>query len=225
MKDFKNKPGPKRYPYGTWKCKWCGYIAETKNQLSKHRACHPNSVKHHSSTPESVKKARATLKLRIADGLYIPKGHPHTKESKEKLSLARTKQIEERGGFQDVKWYKVRNLSGQEYTVRGHWEENVANALNKLGYNWVKNTWLEYRDEDGIIRHYNPDFYLVDSGTYVEVKGYYSDYDKIKMKLILQQHIGITIFFLHGSDYHAFINGKIQLDDSVKMSLTEAKFW
>lgn len=116
-------------------------------------------------------------------------------------------------------------MDGKEYTVRGHWEENVAKRLNELSYNWVKNTWLEYHDNEGITRHYNPDFYLPDVNAYVEVKGYYSNYDKTKMKLVLRQHPEITVFFLHCQDYQDFIGGKLQLDESVKMDLAKAKFW
>ena len=25
-----------------------------------------------------------------------------------------------------VKWYKVKNIKNEEFSVRGHWEENVA---------------------------------------------------------------------------------------------------
>jgi len=101
--------------------------------------------------------------------------------------LARSKNLNEdlkSGRRKDVKWYKVKNIVGQEFTVRGHWEENVAIKLNELNILWTRNKWIEYFDGD-IVRHYNPDFYLDLFDAYVEVKGYYPPEDQKKMKLVL----------------------------------------
>lgn len=79
----------------------------------------------------------------------------------------------------------MKNLDRKEFTVRGYWEENVAKRLNDLGLLWIKNQRIKYVDDKGIRRTYNPDFYIPSLKRYVEVKGYYSDKDKRKMKFVL----------------------------------------
>ena len=87
-------------------------------------------------------------------------------------------------GFKDVKWYKIKNIVGQEFPVRGHWEERVALRLNELGIIWTKAKPIPYFNGD-ITRHYVPDFWLPTLESYVEVKGYYSDENIKKMKLVI----------------------------------------
>jgi hypothetical protein len=134
------------------------------------------------------------------------KRHSQTIETREKISKARSKILDvAAAGFKDVGWYKVKNINNVEYTVRGHWEENVALKLNEYNILWEKNKWIEYFDGE-IIRHYNPDFYIPDKNLYIEVKGYFSDKDKLKMKLVLDQN-DVKIYFIGSDKYQKFING------------------
>lgn len=138
-----------------------------------------------------------------------------SKETRQKISLARSKNLNEdlkSGRRKDVKWYKVKNIVGQEFTVRGHWEENVAIKLNELNILWTRNKWIEYFDGD-IVRHYNPDFYLDLFDAYVEVKGYYPPEDQKKMKLVLDQHKDITIYFIGENEYKKFLQNQITLEE------------
>lgn len=132
-KKFKNAHNPKvkahldklraegkvapRNPYGTWTCKICGKIFETRSELKKHMKSVHNS------------------------GCVAKK----------------------------VKWYKVKNLEGKEFSVRGHWEENVALRLNELGILWVKAAPIRYFKD--YWHNYIPDLYIPDRDIYVEVKG------------------------------------------------------
>lgn len=221
------KPGPKRYPYGTWKCKICGYITDTKNDLSKHRAIHSFQEKHKNFlSKETHRKAIQTLKNHISDGTYIPHRTKMSKFAREKISKTRSIQCNEAGsgGFKDVKWIKVKNIKGQEFSVRGHWEEKVALRLNDLGILWVKAKALKYFDGE-INRHYIPDFWLPDFQSYIEVKGYYSDDNIQKMKFVLQQYQNIKIYFLYSIDYFDFVNCKTILNENLIMDLNVSKFW
>ena len=144
-------------------------------------------------------------------------GRSHTKESREKISLTRSKQIDtNHSGFPHVKWYKVKNINGTEYTVRGTWEKNVAERLNDLNIEWIKNKWIIYV-VDGITHRYNPDFYIPSQDIYIEVKGYYSKQDQRKMKLVLEQNKDISIYFIGINQYKKFIDGKLEFNDSLKM--------
>lgn len=66
--------------------------------------------------------------------------------------------------------------------------------------------------DDGVKRTYNPDFYLPTMNAYVEVKGYYSDKDKLKMKLVLEQN-DVKIYFIDQYHYQDYVDGKIQLSE------------
>jgi hypothetical protein len=69
----------------------------------------------------------------------LGKTHKLSKYTREKLSEIRSKQIDNFGGFKDVGWYKVTNISGKEFTVRGTWELTIANLLNEHNILWIRN--------------------------------------------------------------------------------------
>jgi hypothetical protein len=114
------------------------------------------------------------------------KGRTHSKETKEKLSLLQSRRIEEagHGGFRDVLYYRISNINGVEYSVRGTWELKVAEYLNAQGILWERLKYLSYVDAEGVKRTYVPDFFLPDYGEYWEIKGYFSAKDNLKMKLV-----------------------------------------
>lgn len=57
---------------------------------------------------------------------------------------------------------------------------------------------LKYKTD--IVRNYYPDFYLIDNKEYIEIKGYFSDKDRNKMKLIKNQNINSKINVLFKDD-------------------------
>lgn len=218
-----NKPNNGRSPYGTWKCKYCNLIFETKAQLQQHKK-HLHLTEKRipwnkgltKESDERVNKCVNTLCNKFKSGELIPSklGKKLSKISKERISKARSKILDSvHAGFQDIGWYKVKNLNGIEYTVRGHWEENVALKLNSLGILWEKNKWLTYFDGE-INRQYNPDFYIPKQNLYIEVKGYFSDKDKLKMKFVLDQN-NVKIYFIGSDKYQKFIDGQISFDDNL----------
>ena len=76
------------------------------------------------------------------------------------------------------------------------WEVMMAIRLDELDINWMRDPSikLEYKTRGGRKRNYIPDFYLPDLDIYVEVKGYWTDAAKHKMKDICKRNPGkITI--------------------------------
>lgn len=205
-------------PYGTWKCKYCdSFIGKTRAELQEHRRqFHPEyASRKHPAWNKGLTKENSEILVNAAikaSKSLKGKRHPMSKETREKLSEIRSKQLDScTAGFQDVGWYKVKNLNGVEYTVRGHWEENVANKLTNDNVLWIKNYSLKYL-KDGIRKTYNPDFYLPMTNEFIEVKGYYSNKDKEKMKLVLEQN-DVKIYFIDQYHYHDYINGKVNLSE------------
>lgn len=198
-------------------CKYCGKIFSTGRKLGGHSAhCpkHPNKLQH----DLAAKLAGKILKQRLIDGSLIHsfKGKHLSKEHKEKLSIARAKNLVNEflpKEWAHIRWHKIKNIKNEEFSVRGLWEVNVAKRLNDLGIYWIKAFPISYKSD--IIRHYTPDFYLPDKQAYIEVKGRYTDADKNKMKLVKEQHPEIKIYFLLQQRYIDFINGLIFLDDNI----------
>ncbi len=127
---------------------------------------------------------------KVSKSMKGMRGHSVSKETKERLSEARSKYLEENGsgGFKNVKWYKYKNILNQEFILRGKWELNVAKWLNNKNYIWIRKEYLKYVDNNGIKRTYTPDFYLPVFDRYIEVKGYFSKIDKEKIKLVKEQN-------------------------------------
>ena len=185
-----------------WKCHQCGEIFPTRRKRQKHAkdvhygnkriAWNKGLTK---ETSEIVRHISETFKQHYRDGRFSL-GHPMSKASKEMLSKKQSQRINKfgSGGFKDVGWYKVKNIKGVEFTVRGKWELAVANKLNELGILWIRNNLVSYFLRYN--RYYNPDFYLPETNQYVEVKGYYSDKDKEKMKRVVECNTGIQILFI-----------------------------
>ncbi len=200
-------------------CKYCGkeftedwrkdkrYIQKCPQPICCSKSC--NSKYSHSfsktkssgrpkGTPNTRKgKTKETdpVSAKISDALKGKpgtfKGHHHSKETKEKLSIIQSQRIEEagHGGFLDVKYYKVPNLAGTTYSVRGTWELKVAEWLNTQNRLWERKRYLRYIDTKGVRRTYVPDFYLPTTDEYWEVKGYFSEKDKEKLRLVEEQNV------------------------------------
>lgn len=130
------------------------------------------------------------------------KGKKISNEQKEKLSLARSKNLEELGvgGFKNIKWYKVSNINNEEFIVRGTWELKVANILNENKIIWKRKIYISYVDGNGVKKTYTPDFYLPYFNRYLEIKGYFSDEDKIKLDLVTSQN-KINLIFIRSKNF------------------------
>lgn len=148
---------------------------------------------------ERVAKSRDSLLKRVESGQFMPnrKGIPLKASTKEKLSEARSKFLNERGngGFRDIKWFKTIDSFGNECTLRGTWELKVAEWLNKQGINWTRKFYVKYLDDD-VNRTYSPDFYIPTDNLIIEVKGYFSARDRKKMDLVKEQYPDLKIKFI-----------------------------
>ena len=123
---------------------------------------------------QKVKKAAETLKEHYAQGLIKPSflGRKHTEESKKKCG---------KGGG-----YKHGSGRGKQGWYKGYWCDSsweLAYVIYNLEHNiyFIRNKeGFEYEFENKKYRYY-PDFILED-GTYVEIKGYLDKKNEIKIK-------------------------------------------
>tara|TARA_Y100001968_G_C19423444_1_gene753067 strand:- start:198 stop:860 length:663 start_codon:yes stop_codon:yes gene_type:complete len=142
---------------------------------------------------------KKSTKKKLSDSMKEINKTRWTAERRQRNSLLRSKYLEEygHGGFPNVKNYKICNNNGQEFCVRGTWELFVAKELNKHKINWVRKIYLNYTLDDNVTRTYTPDFYLPEQNLYIEIKGFYSDKDKKKMKTVNEQN-NLNIVVIQG---------------------------
>jgi len=74
--------------------------------------------------------------------------------------------------------------------MQSSWEVKMAERLDFLKINWNRNSqiFLKWVDDQNIEHKYYPDFYLNDYDIYLEIKGYMTENNKIKMQKVLEQH-------------------------------------
>ena len=223
---FKTWKNQKRAPFGTWKCPHCNFIGETRAKLKEHQHKeHPQFCVEGGwnkgltkETNSIVKNTGETYKNNLKSGKIIPgfKGKTHSLNSKNKMSETKIRLYKD-GKLStqriDVKYYSISNINNKEYKVQGLWELNVAKRLNELGIVWQRNKVIKYFKEDKSIHRYIPDFYIPEQNSFIEVKGFYGNKDKDKMKLVLTQN-NIKLYFIDKTTYYDFINGKINLDNT-----------
>lgn len=169
----------RRAPFGRWKCCWCDIIFETRSKLidHKHKNHQKNTIWNKGLTKETnniIKNASETLKKHYAQGLIKPSflGKKHTEESKQKCG---------KGGG-----YKHGSGRGKQGWYKGYWCDSsweLAYVIYNLEHNiqFIRNKeGFEYEFENKKYKYY-PDFILED-GTYVEIKGYLDKRNEIKIK-------------------------------------------
>jgi hypothetical protein len=137
------------------------------------------------------------------------KSHPHTLESRQKISRSASERSWT-NGIVRTRWYDVVNPFTTELVkVQGTWEKAYAEYLNKNQVRWEKSKTFSFgwkRSEDDIEHTYHPDFYLPDSDTYVEIKGFMWKSkdgkvdDQLKLKLVKEQNPQLKLLILMKED-------------------------
>lgn len=108
------------------------------------------------------------------------------------------------GGARRSKRFKMKNLSGTEFTLDSSYEVLFAEKLNSLGIHWIRPAHIWYVDESGKRRRYHPDFYIESNDTYYDPKNNYliDDHaDKIRM---VQEQSGLVIKVMSIEDIKNF---------------------
>lgn len=189
---------------GVYTCE-CGKTFEKSQSLNSHFS---RCKTHRNGTPPitqrngggwnvGLTKENNLSVAKMANSLSVLKkgkpGNKHTEETKRKMSLKRIEFLENNPD-NNILWYVVNN-GEKDIKVQGEWERNVANWLNDLNIKWDRHK-ISY----DVHRNYTPDFWLPEYNFYLEVKGWLSDRDRIKMKKVIEQ-TGIKIKMLNKSDY------------------------
>ena len=101
-------------------------------------------------------------------------------------------------------------VEGITVSMDSTWEVACAQRLDELGIKWIRNPSikLKYITRGKRARNYIPDFYLPDHDVYIEVKGYWTDAARHKMKDV-QARNPVKILILESLDEIKNIESKL----------------
>jgi len=102
------------------------------------------------------------------------------------------KGIMPKGGFPKGHLSNIKPIKYKSTLMRSSWEVAYAKYLDKNKIKWL----YESKTFDLGSTTYTPDFYLPDSDTYVEIKGWWRDDAKKKFKMFQKKYCSMNIILL-----------------------------
>ena len=85
---------------------------------------------------------------------------------------------------------KYKKKDGTIVEMDSTWEVAMAKRLDKLNIRWDRDESIKihYQNEKGKNKNYIPDFYLPEFKLFIEVKGYWTDTARYKMKDVQERY-------------------------------------
>jgi len=136
-----------------------------------------------------------SIKLKVGEKMKGEKNPAKREDVKKKISDTINEKIKNNNWHNSFS--KARTYDYKGIKFHGSWEVNYAKYLDKNNIKWRRpNEQFEYVFENKK-RKYTPDFYLIEEGTYIEIKGHKTKKDEAKwnqfpMKLKILR--GIDLF-------------------------------
>lgn len=179
-------------------CNHCDKECKNENSLRNHeRLCKENPNRqttpfHDREFQRSHNENQYTKAKRL--GLDAPIVSEVTKEKLRALNLSRSKEWNKKNGKKISKTIRKRVKLGEWHTslakhmhinynsvnLHGSWELAYAKYLDSKNLQWVRNKDSFAYVFEGKKRRYTPDFYLIETDEYVEIKGYKTEKDEAK---------------------------------------------
>ena len=183
-------------------CKYCNKECKNKNSLAQHEIrCkeNPEHIIVHSNLGEYLKPGHAhENQYTKAAKLGLPKPIV-SEETRKKLSDKHSWKLMSNEQKAEVKekisktcsekaksgkWHKsvAKNMHYKynDIDLDGSWEYKYAIWLDKNNIKWIRPTIRFEYHLDNKIHYYTPDFYLLETDEYIEVKGYKTAKDDAK---------------------------------------------
>lgn len=198
----------KKPPKTSWCCKICEKCFSTKVGLMGHSRIHSQKEKKQKEIKLTPRKLRSMMVLRdckfcgkefgsrsIGAHTVMCKLNPKREETIRKTSKLRTgreltechkiklsKAINEKitNGTWHMSFSKSRTHEYKGINFQGSWEVKYAMYLDKNGIEWRRPKETFPYSFEGKERKYTPDFFLIDSKEYIEIKGYKTPKDEAK---------------------------------------------
>ena len=206
-----NVPGVKHHKakYGTWKCRICNLIFDTRHQRNKHNQQYhytgkpgnkPGYSWNHGLTKETcpsianaAPKISAGVRKAVAGGCCIGRGATPEKEAlrRQRMSVAAlnrtTPSVCKRTEPYTRKDGTVVNLDSS-------YERTIAKILDEHEIDWIRPKPLDWYSKDGVKHHYFPDFYLTKYDIYLDPKNDYCFKVQAEKISYVKEHYANCIF-------------------------------
>lgn len=178
-------------------CKFCEKECKNDNSLRNHqRLCKFNPDRQ--TTPfQDREKQKEIAKIRGSKNQWSDSNYKMSDETRKKLSIVANKRNANESEETKAKrkatiaekvknneWHvslaKNHHYNYKYIDLHGKWELNYAKWLDKNQIKWQRCKDSFSYEYDGKIRRYTPDFYLIDTDEYIEIKGYKTEKDDAK---------------------------------------------
>lgn len=176
------------------KCRFCGKKCENKRSFSNHERCCPANPNRKISIGNTGKKGCNHYTKAKELGLPKPEMPQESRDKISKNNKSRSPEFNKENGIKISKTINEKIANGEWHTslarhlhcnyngvdLHCSWELAYAKYLDANNISWIrcKNSF-PYSFEDKI-RKYTPDFYLIESDEYIEIKGYKTPKDDAK---------------------------------------------
>ena len=146
-------------------CRFCGKKFDKDGQVGGHQVWCTKNPKRKTSAKKLAKSQT---------------GKKHTQKTKTKLQGIANKKV--KNGTWHSSFSRCRTYKYKGESLYGTWELRYAKYLDEKGIKWRRPAErFAYRFEDRT-RYYIPDFYLSETSTYIEIKGYETEKDRAKWR-------------------------------------------
>lgn len=125
--------------------------------------------------PKPIMSEEQRLKLSLYNKARTPEWN---KENGKRVSSTVRKKVEE--GTWHTSLAKHMHIDYNGIDLHGTWEVKYAQYLDANSIKWIRNKDSFTYSFEEKERRYTPDFYLLDSDEYIEIKGYKTDKDIAK---------------------------------------------
>lgn len=201
------KPDKHRATYGTWVCRYCGIVFESKNKLYKHYHSEHKfkiGLPHNKGgtawnkglskeTDDRVRQSGETYKKRVASGEIIPSaiGRHVSEETRMKIS-----RFQRHATYQRVckRTQPYKKKDGTIVNLDSSWEIKLAEILDDLDIRWIRPKPMEWYDKSGKLHHYFSDFFLEDYNLYLDPKNDYCFLAQAEKIEYVQTHYDNVVF-------------------------------
>jgi hypothetical protein len=190
-------------------CKFCGKECKNDNSLRNHqRLCRLNPEKQ-STFFHDKEKQKEISRVRGSKNQWSDPNYKMSEETKNKISesvkkrnanesektkakrkATIAKKVE--AGDWHVSLARDHHYSYKGADLHGKWELNYAKWLDKNQVKWQRCKESFSYEYEGKTRRYTPDFYLIKSEEYIEIKGYKTEKDDAKWSQF-PEHRTLTI--------------------------------
>lgn len=180
-----------RSPYGTWKCRVCNIIFSTRRELKEHnKKAHPHD-RYHPWNKGLTKETDIRVKLATENAVKAYKeAYRLGKIRKSVWTIERRKRMSQLAKKRGLGGYHRHGGKGKRGWYNGYWCDSsweLAYVIYNLEHeiHFVRNRQGFEYEYQGVIRKYYPDF-ILDDGTYVEVKGWIDKKTEVKHKTFIE---------------------------------------